>query len=135
MVAVDRINLEVQAGEFMSLLGPSGCGKTTTLRMLAGFEQPDEGWIRISGEYVQGIPPYKRDVNTVFQNYALFPHMTVAENVAYGLRQSKVSEGRTMSRQRRRGARDGEDDASWPSASRGSCRAASSSASRSPGRW
>jgi spermidine/putrescine transport system ATP-binding protein len=90
MVAVDRINLEVRAGEFLSLLGPSGCGKTTTLRMLAGFDQPDEGHIRISGELVQGIPPYKRDVNTVFQHYALFPHMTVAENVAYGLRQKHV---------------------------------------------
>ena len=87
LAAVDGINLEVKPGEFLSLLGPSGCGKTTTLRMLAGFEQPDEGFIRISGEYVQGIPPYKRDVNTVFQHYSLFPHMTVAENVAYGLRQ------------------------------------------------
>jgi spermidine/putrescine transport system ATP-binding protein len=97
MVAVDRLNLQVQPGEFLSLLGPSGCGKTTTLRMLAGFEQPDEGFIRISGEFVQGIPPYKRDVNTVFQSYALFPHMTVADNVAYGLRQRRVgkSEGAT----------------------------------------
>jgi spermidine/putrescine transport system ATP-binding protein len=91
MVAVDRLNLFVRPGEFLSLLGPSGCGKTTTLRMLAGFEQPDEGFIRISGEYVQGVPPHKRDVNTVFQQYALFPHMTVAENVAYGLRQKGVS--------------------------------------------
>jgi spermidine/putrescine transport system ATP-binding protein len=93
MVAVDRLNLTVRPGEFLSLLGPSGCGKTTTLRMLAGFEQPDEGFIRISGDYVQGVPPYKRDVNTVFQAYALFPHMTVAENVAYGLRQKGVSRG------------------------------------------
>ena len=91
VTAVDKINLEIHAGEFLSLLGPSGCGKTTTLRMLAGFEQPDEGFIRISGEYVQGVPPYKRDVNTVFQHYALFPHMTVAENVAYGLRQKGVN--------------------------------------------
>jgi spermidine/putrescine transport system ATP-binding protein len=91
MVAVDHVDLEVRAGEFLSLLGPSGCGKTTTLRMLAGFEQPDEGHIRISGEFVQGVPPYKRDVNTVFQHYALFPHMTVAENVGYGLRQKGVA--------------------------------------------
>jgi spermidine/putrescine transport system ATP-binding protein len=91
MVAVDKLNLTVEPGEFLSLLGPSGCGKTTTLRMLAGFEQPDEGFIRISGEYVQGVPPYKRDVNTVFQAYALFPHMTVAENVAYGLRQRGIN--------------------------------------------
>jgi len=98
MVAVDKLNLQVQAGEFLSLLGPSGCGKTTTLRMLAGFEQPDEGFIRISGEYVQGIPPYKRDVNTVFQQYALFPHMSVAENVAYGLRQKGVSKSEITTR-------------------------------------
>ena len=91
MVAVDKLNLKIHAGEFLSLLGPSGCGKTTTLRMLAGFEQPDEGHIRISGEFVQGVPPYKRDVNTVFQQYALFPHMSVSENVAYGLRQRHVS--------------------------------------------
>ncbi|MEO8265173.1 MAG: ATP-binding cassette domain-containing protein, partial [Ilumatobacteraceae bacterium] len=98
MVAVDRLNLMVEPGEFMSLLGPSGCGKTTTLRMLAGFEQPDEGFIRISGDYVQGIPPYKRDVNTVFQAYALFPHMTVAENVAYGLRQKRVPKSEIAAR-------------------------------------
>ena len=88
MVAVDSMNLSVHPGEFLSLLGPSGCGKTTTLRMLAGFEQPDSGHIRINGLEVQHIPPYKREVNTVFQHYALFPHMTVAENVAYGLKQS-----------------------------------------------
>ena len=97
-IAVDTLNLDVQAGEFLALLGPSGCGKTTTLRMLAGFEQPDEGYIRISGAYVQGVPPHKRDVNTVFQHYALFPHMTVAENVAYGLRQKGVDKGETKRR-------------------------------------
>jgi len=96
-VAVDRLDLEILPGEFLSLLGPSGCGKTTTLRMLAGFEQPDEGWIRISGEFVQNVPAHKRDVNTVFQHYALFPHMTVAENVAYGLRQ-KREDRRTVRR-------------------------------------
>jgi spermidine/putrescine transport system ATP-binding protein len=90
VAAVDGIDIEVEPAEFLSLLGPSGCGKTTTLRMLAGFEEPTEGEIIISGQAVQGIPPHKRDVNTVFQHYALFPHMTVAENVAYGLRQRKT---------------------------------------------
>jgi len=98
MVAVDSRDLDVKAGEFLALLGPSGCGKTTTLRMLAGFEQPDEGYIRISGQYVQGVAPHKRDVNTVFQHYALFPHMTVAENVAYGLRQKGVDKSETSRR-------------------------------------
>ncbi|MBU3689903.1 MAG: spermidine/putrescine ABC transporter ATP-binding protein [Acidimicrobiales bacterium mtb01] len=98
VVAVDHLSLSIRSGEFLSLLGPSGCGKTTTLRMLAGFEQPDEGFIRISGQYVQGIPPYKRDVNTVFQHYALFPHMTVSENVAYGLRQKGVNKSEMATR-------------------------------------
>ena len=90
VTAVDALDVRVRPGEFLSLLGPSGCGKTTTLRMLAGFEDPDEGEIRISGTAVQGVPPHKRDVNTVFQNYALFPHMSVSENVAYGLRQKRA---------------------------------------------
>jgi spermidine/putrescine transport system ATP-binding protein len=90
VVAVDDVSIEVEPAEFLSLLGPSGCGKTTTLRMLAGFEDPTAGRIKISGQEVQGVPPHKRDVNTVFQNYALFPHMNVAENVAYGLRQKKT---------------------------------------------
>ena len=85
--AVDGIDLEVHPGEFLSLLGPSGCGKTTTLRLIAGFEQPDEGEVRIGGRDVSRVPPYKRDVNTVFQSYALFPHLTVLDNVAYGLKQ------------------------------------------------
>ena len=88
--AVDRLDLTIEPGEFIALLGPSGCGKTTTLRMIAGFEQPDAGEIRISGESVAGVPPHKRHVNTVFQNYALFPHMNVAENVAYGLQQRRT---------------------------------------------
>jgi len=98
VVAVDSVSLSVRPGEFLSLLGPSGCGKTTTLRMLAGFEQPDSGFIKISGEYVQGVPPYKRDVNTVFQHYALFPHMTVSENVGYGLRQKGVAKSEIATR-------------------------------------
>jgi ABC-type Fe3+/spermidine/putrescine transport system ATPase subunit len=87
VVAVDELDLNIHHGEFLSLLGPSGCGKTTTLRLIAGFERPDEGQIVIDGSDVAALPPYKRDVNTVFQSYALFPHLTVIENVAYGLRQ------------------------------------------------
>jgi putative spermidine/putrescine transport system ATP-binding protein len=86
VVAVDCVDLEIRAGEFFTLLGPSGSGKTTTLRLIAGFERPDEGRVELAGRDVSDVPPYARDVNTVFQDYALFPHMTVAENVAYGLR-------------------------------------------------
>ena len=93
VVAVDAIDLSIRRGEFLSLLGPSGCGKTTTLRLIAGFEQPDEGAILIGGVDVAGLPPYKRDVNTVFQSYALFPHLTVVDNVAYGLRQLGLRKG------------------------------------------
>ncbi|MEM7530804.1 MAG: ABC transporter ATP-binding protein [Chloroflexota bacterium] len=89
-VAVDSMSLEIGDGEFFSLLGPSGCGKTTTLRMVAGFEQPSEGQIFIMDQQVAGIPAYRRPVNTVFQNYALFPHMTVAQNVSFGLEMAKV---------------------------------------------
>jgi spermidine/putrescine ABC transporter ATP-binding subunit len=87
LVAVDRLDLDVSNGEFLALLGPSGCGKTTTLRMIAGFEEPTEGEITIDGAPVVGVPPNRRQVNTVFQAYALFPHMTVLDNVAYGLKQ------------------------------------------------
>jgi ABC-type Fe3+/spermidine/putrescine transport system ATPase subunit len=87
VVAVDALDLNIHHGEFLSLLGPSGCGKTTTLRLIAGFERPDEGQVLIAGSDVAGLPPYRRDVNTVFQSYALFPHLTVIQNVAYGLKQ------------------------------------------------
>ena len=88
--AVDRMDLAVGAGEFFSLLGPSGCGKTTTLRLIAGFEQPTEGAIRLDGDDVARVPPYRRHVNTVFQSYALFDHLDVRDNVAFGLRRRKV---------------------------------------------
>jgi spermidine/putrescine transport system ATP-binding protein len=90
VTAVDAMDLSIARGTFYSLLGPSGCGKTTTLRMIAGFEQPTEGEILLAGQHIAGVPPYQRNVNTVFQHYALFPHMNVAQNVGYGLRQRKV---------------------------------------------
>jgi spermidine/putrescine transport system ATP-binding protein len=92
--AVDHIDLEVHDGEFFSLLGPSGCGKTTTLRMIGGFEEPTSGLIELQGEDVTWLPPFKRNVNTVFQNYALFPHLTIFENVAFGLRRRGVKDYR-----------------------------------------
>jgi spermidine/putrescine transport system ATP-binding protein len=98
VVAVDRMTLEIPHSSFISLLGPSGSGKTTTLRMIAGFEQPTEGEILLDGRPIAGVPPYHRNVNTVFQHYALFPHMDVAQNVGYGLRQKKV--GRDEERRR-----------------------------------
>ena len=88
---VDRVSLTVETGEFLTMLGPSGCGKTTTLRMIAGFEQPGSGEILIGGEPVAGVPAYRRNVNTVFQNYALFPHLTVAGNIEFGLRRKRVA--------------------------------------------
>jgi spermidine/putrescine transport system ATP-binding protein len=90
VIAVDRISLSIQDGEFFSLLGPSGCGKTTTLRLIAGFELPTSGEVLIGGKLQGETPPYKRPANTVFQNYALFPHMTVYQNVAFGLEMQKV---------------------------------------------
>jgi len=86
VVAVDALDLEVHRGEFFTLLGPSGSGKTTTLRMIAGFEEPDTGTVELEGTDITALPPYDRSVNTVFQDYALFPHMSVGENVEYGLR-------------------------------------------------
>jgi spermidine/putrescine transport system ATP-binding protein len=90
-VAVEGLELEIEKGEFFSLLGPSGCGKTTTLRMVAGFEQPSDGRIYLDGEPVETVPPYKRNVNTVFQSYALFEHLNVEDNVAFGLKRRKIA--------------------------------------------
>jgi spermidine/putrescine transport system ATP-binding protein len=90
IVAVDHLSLEIAHGQFFALLGPSGCGKTTTLRMIGGFEEPTSGRIELGGKDVGSLPPYKRDVNTVFQSYALFPHLTIFENVAFGLRRKKL---------------------------------------------
>jgi putative spermidine/putrescine transport system ATP-binding protein len=98
VVAVDGVDLEVARGEFFTMLGPSGSGKTTTLRLIAGFERPDEGRVELRGRDVTELPPYAREVNTVFQDYALFPHMTVGENIAYGL---KVKGVRRAERRRR----------------------------------
>jgi spermidine/putrescine transport system ATP-binding protein len=100
VVAVDNVSLAVEPGEFFSLLGPSGCGKTTTLRMIAGFEMPTSGEIYIEGRLMGETPPFRRNVNTVFQNYALFPHMTVADNVAFGLRMKRVPREETARRVR-----------------------------------
>jgi spermidine/putrescine transport system ATP-binding protein len=131
--AVEHVDLRIAEGEFFSLLGPSGCGKTTTLRMVAGFEEPTSGQILLHGRDMVGVPPYRRDVNMVFQQYALFPHMDVFENVAFGLRRKKVPKDEIKrrvtealhlveleGRERRRP---------------GSSPAASSSASPWPGRW
>ena len=96
--AVDDANFGIRQGEFFSMLGPSGCGKTTTLRMIAGFEQPTSGEVRLDGKDVSKVPPYKRNVNTVFQNYALFPHMTVFDNIAFGPRSTKAPKGEIAGR-------------------------------------
>jgi putative spermidine/putrescine transport system ATP-binding protein len=98
VVAVDGIDLDIQEGEFFTMLGPSGSGKTTTLRMIAGFEIPDDGTIELAGRDVSHLPPYDRPVNTVFQDYALFPHMTVQANVEYGLMVKKVKKGERRER-------------------------------------
>jgi putative spermidine/putrescine transport system ATP-binding protein len=98
VVAVDNVDVDVREGEFFTLLGPSGSGKTTCLRMIAGFERPDHGRVELAGTDVTGLPPNERDVNTVFQDYALFPHMTVGQNVDYGLKVKKVSSGERKAR-------------------------------------
>ena len=98
VVAVAGITLEIPSGSFFALLGPSGCGKTTTLRMIGGFEEPDEGEIYLGDRDVVGLPPYRRDVNTVFQSYALFPHLSIFENVAFGLRRKGVEKAQVKGR-------------------------------------
>ncbi len=100
ITAARNLNLAVNQGEFLSLLGPSGCGKTTTLRMIAGFEQPSEGDVFLHGERVNGVPAYRRPVNMVFQHYALFPHLNIADNIAYGLRQRSPKPSETEVAQR-----------------------------------
>src|SRR5437879_236619 len=90
--AVKDVSLSVEQGEFFSLLGPSGCGKTTTLRMIAGFETPTEGEVWLNGSRIEHLPPYERNVNTVFQSYALFPHLTVQGNVEFGLHRQRQSD-------------------------------------------
>jgi spermidine/putrescine transport system ATP-binding protein len=101
VVAVDGVSVEIPHGSFFALLGPSGCGKTTTLRMIGGFEEPDVGAIYLGEQLVTGLPPHKRDVNTVFQSYALFPHLTIFENVAFGLRRRNVSKPQVDGRVRK----------------------------------
>ena len=97
-LAVDGISVEIERGSFFAMLGPSGCGKTTTLRMIGGFEEPTEGQIFLGDQDVVGLPPYKRDVNTVFQSYALFPHMSLEQNIAFGLERKGVSKEQVRGR-------------------------------------
>ena len=94
VTAVEQLSLDIGHGEFFALLGPSGCGKTTLLRLLAGFEQPSEGRILLDGADIVSVPPHRRPVNMMFQNYALFPHLTVEGNIAFGLRQERTRQGR-----------------------------------------
>ena len=133
LAAVDGVDLEIAEGEFFTMLGPSGSGKTTLLRMIAGFERPDAGTVELAGVDVTREPPYARNVNTVFQDYALFPHMNVLENVEYGLRVAPGAPRRSGGAARRRRSRW----CGWPgsaAAGRSSCRAGSGSGSRSPAR-
>ena len=131
--AVDGISLEIPRGAFFALLGPSGCGKTTTLRMIGGFEEATSGRIFLGDRDVVGLPPYKRDVNTVFQSYALFPHMTVADNVAFGLQRKRIAESGGQDARRPRSSSSSTSPAAR-AGSRASSPAASSSASRSRAR-
>ena len=133
VTAVDGIDLEMPAGEFFTMVGPSGCGKTTTLRMIAGFERPTSGRIVLDDIDVAQVPPHKRNVNTVFQSYALFPHLDVAGNVAFGLKYKKLSKEEQRQSGCRRRSRSSSSETSRGASPRSS-RAGSSSASRSPAR-
>ena len=113
VVAVDSVDLDIADGEFLTLLGPSGSGKTTVLRMIAGFELPTAGSIELGGQDVSALPPFQRDVNTVFQDYALFPHMTVQENVEYGLKVKKIGRDERRRARRRQRSRQTGDRPPW----------------------
>ena len=133
VVAVAGFDLDAERGEFVSFLGPSGCGKTTTLRMIAGFEMPTDGSIRIDGRDVTNVAPNKRNVGMVFQSYALFPNMTVKDNIAFGLKCAARPATRS-----RRGSASCSSSSTWATAAtatRTSCPAASNSGSRWPGPW
>ena len=132
--AVDRLSLDIFEGEFFALLGPSGCGKTTLLRMLAGFETPDDGRILLDGEDISGVPPYRRPVNMMFQSYALFPHLNVQRNIAFGLRQENLPEGRDRGADKRN-ARAGAARRAAAAASRINFPAGNASAWRSRAAW
>ncbi len=132
--AVDDLNLHIEAGEFLTLLGPSGSGKTTTLMLLAGFERPTSGHIRLDGKPIEALPPHKRNMGVVFQSYSLFPHMTVAQNVAFPLSVRKVAADQARTRVAAALAKVRLQDYA-PNAGRSSSPAASSSAWRWRGRW
>lgn len=131
--AVDNVSLTINTGEFFTLLGPSGCGKTTLLRMLAGFDQPDSGEIRLNGQDLAGVEPEKRPVHTVFQSYALFPHMSVAQNIAFPLKMAGVAKSEIDARveQALKDVRLADKGGRMPT----QLPAASASAWRSPARW
>ena len=95
---LNNINLQIHDGEFVTLLGPSGCGKTTTLRIIAGFQQPDKGNVIFEGKNIDGVPAYKRQVNTIFQRYALFPHLNVHDNIAFGLKVKKIKDKKVINK-------------------------------------
>jgi len=131
---VDHVSLDIRAGEFFALLGPSGCGKTTLLRMLAGFETPDEGRILLDGRDIVHVPPHERPVNMMFQNYALFPHLSVRDNIAFGLRRTRDGARRHQNPRRGNGGAGSSSRASR-SASPTSFPVARSSAWRWRARW